>query len=44
MDPPFEVAADGTMAVPKGPGLGVRVVPELLEKVTVRKKVFGAAK
>ena len=44
VDPPFEVAADGTMAVPKGPGLGVRVVPELLEKVTVRKEVFGAAK
>jgi o-succinylbenzoate synthase len=44
VDPPFEVAADGTMAVPKGPGLGVRVVPELLENVTVRKEVFGAGK
>ena len=44
VDPPFEVAADGTMAVPNGPGLGVRVVPELLEKVTVRKEVFGAAR
>lgn len=44
VDPPFEVATDGTMAVPKGPGLGVRVVPELLENVTVRKEVFGAPK
>lgn len=42
VDPPFEVAADGTMAVPAGPGLGVRVVPELLDRVTVRKESYAA--
>jgi O-succinylbenzoate synthase len=44
VDPPFEVAPDGTMAVPTGPGLGVRVVPELLEKVTERKETFSAGR
>ncbi len=35
--PPFTVAADGTMAVPTGPGIGVEVDEERLEAVTVRK-------
>jgi len=42
VDPPFEVARDGTMAVPTGPGIGVAVVPERLEKVTVRREEFRA--
>lgn len=36
VDPPFEVAADGTMAVPTGPGMGVRVVASALARVTQR--------
>ena len=38
--PEFEVAPDGTMAVPTGPGIGVGVVADRLEKVTVRREVF----
>jgi O-succinylbenzoate synthase len=33
---PFEMAADGTMAVPAGPGLGVEPLPERLEAHTRR--------
>ena len=40
VEPAFEVARDGTMAVPTGPGIGVQVVPERLEKVTVRRQEF----
>lgn len=40
VEPEFLVAPDGTMAVPAGPGIGVAVVPERLEKVTVRKEEF----
>jgi O-succinylbenzoate synthase len=36
VDPPFTVRADGTMAVPSGPGIGVRVVGERLEAATRR--------
>jgi O-succinylbenzoate synthase len=32
---PFVVAADGTMAVPAGPGIGVDPIPRVLEEVTV---------
>jgi O-succinylbenzoate synthase len=32
---PFVVDADGTMAVPGGPGLGVAPLPEVLRTVTV---------
>lgn len=42
VDPPFEVAADGTMAVPKGPGIGVEVVMKRLDEVTLRKELFEA--
>jgi O-succinylbenzoate synthase len=42
VDPPFEVASDGTMEVPTGPGIGVDVVMERLEKVTVRREAFVA--
>ncbi len=38
--PEFEVAADGTMAVPTGPGIGVEVLPERLDRVTLRREEF----
>ena len=40
VDPAFEVAADGTMAVPTGPGIGVNVVVDRLDRVTVRREEF----
>jgi O-succinylbenzoate synthase len=40
VDPLFEVAADGTMAVPMRPGIGVDVVMDRLERVTVRREEF----
>jgi o-succinylbenzoate synthase len=33
---PFEMAADGTMAVPKGPGIGVEPRPDRLEACTLQ--------
>jgi O-succinylbenzoate synthase len=36
LEQPFELAADGTMAVPTGPGLGVTVDRRRLEEVTVQ--------
>jgi O-succinylbenzoate synthase len=38
--PPFEVTPEGMMVVPQGPGIGVEVDEERLEKVTVRKLEF----
>jgi O-succinylbenzoate synthase len=40
VDPPFEVAPDGTMQVPTGAGIGVGVVMDRLERVTVRREEF----
>lgn len=38
IEPPIEVSPDGTIPVPMdGPGIGVRVVPELVERATVRR-------
>jgi len=42
VDPPFVVAADGTMAVPQGPGIGVQVDLEYLEAVTLRHQAWRA--
>ncbi len=42
VDPPFEVAADGTMAVPTGAGIGVDVLTDRLEHITVRREEFKA--
>jgi O-succinylbenzoate synthase len=39
---PFVVAADGTMAVPAGPGIGVEPIPEILEKVVVERTTVRA--
>jgi O-succinylbenzoate synthase len=41
LTPPFELAPDGTMAVPTGPGLGVDPLPDRLESCTVRLERFG---
>ncbi len=41
VEPGFEIAADGTMAVSTAPGIGVEVVTERLERVTVRREGFG---
>ncbi|MBI4787651.1 MAG: o-succinylbenzoate synthase [Chloroflexi bacterium] len=41
VEPEFEVAADGTMAVPTKPGIGVEVVIDRLDRVTVHRQEFG---
>jgi len=40
VDPPFALAADGTIAVPRGPGIGVAIDEERLEACTARREVF----
>ncbi len=42
IDPAFEFNSDGTLSVPTAPGLGVNVVLERLEKVTLRKALLSA--
>ena len=37
IDPPIEVAGDGTIAVPSGPGIGVRVAEDRIERATRRR-------
>jgi o-succinylbenzoate synthase len=37
VDPPIQVAADGTVAVPGGPGIGVTIVSERVERATERR-------
>jgi O-succinylbenzoate synthase len=37
IDPPIEVAADGTIAVPTGPGIGVTIREDRIEAATLRK-------
>jgi o-succinylbenzoate synthase len=39
---PFELAPDGTMAVPTGPGIGVVPAPERLREAVVRREVLRA--
>jgi len=41
VDPPFVVAADGTMEVPTLPGIGVEVNMKHLNEVTVRSELFA---
>jgi o-succinylbenzoate synthase len=36
IDPPIVVAADGTIAVPDGPGIGVHIVAERVDRATLR--------
>ncbi len=40
IDPPVRLNPDGTITVPTEPGLGVRIVPERIERHTVRKARF----
>lgn len=39
---PFEVAPDGTVAVPTGPGIGVAIDEAFLDEITVDRQVFEA--
>lgn len=36
IDPPIDIATDGTIEVPKGPGIGVNIVRSRIEKATLR--------
>lgn len=42
VEPAFEVDANGMMAVPTKPGIGVEVLMDRLERVTVRREEFRA--
>jgi O-succinylbenzoate synthase len=42
IEPPIEVAADGTIAVPTAPGIGVTVREDRIEAATLRRLVVGA--
>ena len=41
IEPAIEVAADGTIAVPTGPGIGVNIVAERVERATLRSVSLG---
>ena len=41
-DPPFVLNPDSTLSVPTGPGLGVQVNQQNLERFTVKRQVFAA--
>ncbi|ADU50603.1 O-succinylbenzoate synthase [Thermaerobacter marianensis DSM 12885] len=43
IDPPVRVGPDGTIEVPQEPGLGFRVVPERVERYTVRHRSWRAS-
>jgi O-succinylbenzoate synthase len=43
IEPAIDVAADGTIAVPTGAGLGVAIQPDRLERATVRRARFEGA-
>jgi len=43
IEPPIEVAPDGTIAVPTAPGLGVSIRLDRLERATLRRAVLEAA-
>jgi len=43
IDPPIEVAADGTVAVPTAPGIGVAVNDERIARATLKRTVLEAA-
>jgi len=44
IEPPIEVAADGTIAVPTGPGLGVSIRLDRLERATLRRAALEPAR
>ena len=43
IEPAIEVAADGTIAVPTGPGIGVHIVPERVNSATLRSVTLDAS-
>jgi O-succinylbenzoate synthase len=43
IEPPIEVASDGTIAVPTGPGLGVSIRLDRLERATLRRATLDGA-
>lgn len=43
VDHDFTLNPGGTMSLPKGPGIGVQVVPAALERVTVRRETYRPA-
>jgi O-succinylbenzoate synthase len=43
IEPPIEVASDGTIAVPTGPGLGVSILLDRLERATLRRAAIEGA-
>jgi O-succinylbenzoate synthase len=43
IDPPIEVRSDGTIPVPEGPGIGVRIVPDRVDRATERRAVLESA-
>lgn len=42
IEPPIEVAPDGTIAVPEGPGIGVQPVGERVDRATLRRALLEA--
>ncbi|HWP99538.1 MAG TPA: o-succinylbenzoate synthase [Vicinamibacterales bacterium] len=42
IEPPIEVRSDGTIPVPAGPGIGVTIVPERVERATLRRTTVSA--
>ena len=42
IEPPIEVAADGTIGVPTGPGLGVTIREDRVDNATMKKAMFKA--
>jgi o-succinylbenzoate synthase len=42
IEPPVELAADGTIGVPPGPGLGVKIREDLVDHATMKKTMFKA--
>jgi O-succinylbenzoate synthase len=44
IDPPIEVAADGTIAVPTAPGIGVTIREDRIEAATLKQTVLEAAR
>ena len=44
IEPPIEVAADGTIPVPTGPGLGVTIREDRVDRATLKKAAFEAVR
>ncbi len=42
IEPPIRLAADGTVAVPTGPGIGVTIVPDRVDRATERRLAKSA--